>query len=79
MVKLYNILHHTTTSGSTQNNYHFVHFVMAPSDGESNSLSTSRPSLVIGRFKTSLGPPFPSATRSVTLRTSFFASASIGH
>ena len=50
---------------------------MAPSDGESNSFSTSRTSLVIGRFKIWLGPPFLSATLSVTLHTSFFASASI--
>ena len=32
--------HHTTTFGSTQNNSNFVHFVMAPSDWESNSFST---------------------------------------
>ena len=75
VIKLYNIK--STTSGSSQNNSHFVHFVIAPSDGESNSFSTIRTSLVTGRFKIWLGPPFLSATRSVTLRTSFFPSTSI--
>ena len=53
MRKLYNILssYHTTTSGSTQNNSHFIYFVMASSGEESNSFLTSRTSLVIGRFK----------------------------
>ena len=69
--------YHTTLSGSPQNNSHFSHFVMNPSDEESNSFSTSRSSLVIGRFKIWLGPPFLLATQSVMLRTSFFASASI--
>ena len=50
---------------------------MAPSDGESNSFSTSRTSLVIGSFKIWLGPSFLSTSRSVMLRTSFFASPSI--
>ena len=44
---------------------------MALSDRESNSFSTSRTSLVIGCFKIWLGPPFLSATQSVTLTTSF--------
>ena len=50
---------------------------MAPSDRESNSFSASKPSLFIGHFKIRLGPPFLSAIQSVTLHTSFFASASI--
>ena len=57
--------YHTTTSGSPQNNSHFVYFVMAPSGEQLNSFSTSTTSLVIGRFKIWLGPPFLSATRSV--------------
>ena len=53
MRKLYNILspYHTTTSGSPQNNSHFVYFVMASSAEEPNSFLSSRTSFVIGRFK----------------------------
>ena len=75
MIKLSS--YHTPSSGSPQNNSNFVQFVMAPSVRESNSFSTSRTSLIIGRFKIWLGPLLLSATQNVMLHTSFVASGSI--
>ena len=51
-----------TSSGSPQNDFYFVNFVMNPSMGKSNSLLASKTDLVIDNLKIGLWPSFLSVT-----------------